>query len=127
MAAPTLDSRLRRRCICMTDDAALLQSLSSRVPEGWELIGTADLAEVGGFEDILQCRFILLDLDAREPLDPLDSIRQVRGGMMLNVPIFCFGGTRELRDEARLAHADRFFEREEIARRLAAFCEQFGW
>ena len=127
MAAPTIDSRLRRRCICMTDDAALLASLSSRLPEGWSMIGTADLAEVGGFEDILQHRFILLDLDAREPLDPLDAIRQVRGDMMLNIPIFCCGGTRELRDEARLARADRFFERGEIADRLAEFCEQFGW
>jgi hypothetical protein len=127
MAAPTIDSRLRRRCICMTDDVTLLRSLSSRLPEGWSMIGTADLAEIGGFEDILQHRFILLDLDAREALDPLDTIRQVRGDMMLNIPILCFGGTRELRDEARLARADRFFERAEIAGRLAAFCEQFGW
>lgn len=91
------------------------------------MIGTADLADAGGFEDILQYRFILLDLDARESLDPLDTIRQVRGAMMLNVPIFCFGGTRELRDEARRARADRFFERAEISDRLVAFCEQFGW
>lgn len=127
MAAPTIDSRRRRRCICMTDDAALLGRLSSSLPEGWSMIGTVDLAEVGGFEDILPYRFILLDLDAREPLDPLDTIRQVRGDMMLNIPILCFGGTRELRDEARLARADRFFEREEITDRLAVFCEQFGW
>ena len=127
MAAPTIDSRLRRRCICMTDDAALLAGLSSRLPEGWSMTGTVDLAEVGGFEDILQCRFILIDLDAHERLNALDAIRQVRGELMLNVPIFCFGGTRELRDAARLARADRFFERAEIADRLAAFCEQFGW
>ena len=91
------------------------------------MTGTTRLADAGGFEDILQYRFILLDLDARESLDPLDTIRQVRGDMMLNVPIFCFGGTRELRDAARQARADRFFERTEISDRLAAFCEQFGW
>jgi hypothetical protein len=127
MAAPTIDSRLRRRCICMTDDAALLGSLSSRLPEGWSMTATVDLAEIGGFEDVLQHRFILLDLDVREPLDPVGTIRQVRGDMMLNIPILCFGGAQALRDEARLARADRFFERAEIADRLAAFCEQFGW
>ena len=69
------------------------------------MTGTTRLADAGGFEDILQYRFILLDLDARELQDPLETIRQVRGDMMLNVPIFCFGGTRELRDAARQARA----------------------
>jgi hypothetical protein len=47
--------------------------------------------------------------------------------MMLNVPIFCCGGDAGRRDAARLARADRFFERGELAARLPAFCEQFGW
>lgn len=47
--------------------------------------------------------------------------------LMLNIAIFCFGGTAEARDDARLSRADRFFERAEIATKLALFCEQFGW
>jgi len=127
MAAPTVESRLERRCIVMSDDGALVSGLRSRLPQGWTLIETADLAEVGGFGDVLQCRFILLDLDAQESFDSLDVIRQVRGEMMLNVPIFCFGGAPQLRDQARQARADRFFERAEIAHNLPVFCEQFGW
>ena len=127
MAAPTVGSRLERRCIVMSDDDALIAQLRSRLPEDWTLVATTDLAEVGAFEDVLQFRFILLDLDVPEKLDPLDVVRQVRGDMMLNVPIFCFGGARELRDEARLARADRFFERAEVGDRLVTFCEQFGW
>lgn len=127
MAAPTSGSRLERRCILMSNDAALAAALRSRLPQGWTMVGTTDLAEIGGFADVLQYRFILLDLDAHDALDPIEAVRQVRGDMMLNVPIFCFGGTRELRDEARQARADRFFERAEMTDRVATFCEQFGW
>ena len=127
MAAPTVDSRLKRRCIVMSNDSALVDQLRSRLPEDWTLVATTDLAEVGAFDDVLQFRFILLDLDNPEMLDPVDVLRQVRGDMMLNIPVFCFGGTRELRDQARLARADRFFERAEVADRLVVFCEQFGW
>ena len=45
----------------------------------------------------------------------------------LNIPIFCFGGTRELRDRARLARADRYFERAEIVDKMLLFCEQYRW
>lgn len=127
MAAPTVDSRLKRRCIVMSNDSALVDQLRSRLPEDWTLIATTDLAEVGAFDDVLQFRFILLDLDHPEMLDPVDVLRRVRGDMMLNIPVFCFGGTRELRDQARLARADRFFERAEVADRLVVFCAQFGW
>ena len=127
MAAPTVDSRLKRRCIVMSNDSALVDQLRSRLPEDWTLVATTDLAEVGAFDDVLQFRFMLLDLDNPELLDPVDVLRQVRGDMMLNIPVFCFGGTRELRDQARLARADRFFERVEVADRLVVFCEQFGW
>ena len=127
MAAPTVDSRLKRRCIVMSNDSALVDQLRSCLPEDWTLVATTDLAEVGAFDDVLQFRFILLDLDNPEMLDPVDVLRQVRGDMMLNIPVFCFGGTRELRDQARLARADRFFERAEVADRLVVFCAQFGW
>lgn len=126
MAAPTVDSRRQRRCIVMTDDTNLLASLRSQVPEDWTLITATDLAQVGGFEDVLQMRFIVLDLDAKA-FDPSAVIEQVRREMMLNVAIFCFGGAAAARDRARQARADRFFERAEIAEKLTSFCEQFGW
>ena len=126
MAQPTPESRLQRRCIVMTDDAALRSQLTAALPPGWRLIATDDLEELGGFQDILQHRFIVLDL-ASGTFDPLDVIRQVRTELMLNVPIFCCGGTPAARDAARLARADRFFERDECVARLGGFCEQFGW
>jgi len=127
MAVPTVRSRLERRCIVMSDDAELVAGLRSRLPQGWTMIETRDLADVGGFEDVLQNRFILLDLDAQDTFDPLEVIGQVRGDMMLNIAIFCFGGPPPVRDQARQARADRFFERAEIAEKLAVFCEQFSW
>lgn len=111
----------------MSDDDALVAELRAALPEGWSMVQANDLSEIGGFEEVLQHRFILLDLDATAAFDPLDVIRQARGEMMLNIAILCFGGTPEERDRARLARADRFFDRREIAGRLAAFCEQFGW
>lgn len=127
MAAPTIASRLERRCIVMSDDDALVAQLREALPEGWSLTQANDLAEIGGFAEVLQHRFLLLDLDATAAFDPPDVVRRVRGEMMLNIAIFCFGGTPQARDTARLARADRFFERGEIAGRLAALCEQFGW
>ena len=47
--------------------------------------------------------------------------------LMLNVPIFCFGGVADVRDEARLSRADRFFEREEIVEKMQLFCKQYQW
>lgn len=127
MAAPTVRSRLERRCIVMSDDAELVAGLRSRLPQGWTMIETRNLADVGGFEDVLQNRFILLDLDAQDTFDPLEVIGQVRSDMMLNIAIFCFGGPPPVRDQARQARADRFFKRAEITEKLAAFCEQFSW
>lgn len=127
MAVPTVRSRLERRCIVMSDDAELVAGLRSRLPQGWTMIETRDLADVGSFEDVLQNRFILLDLDAQDTFDPLEVIGQVRGDMMLNIAIFCFGGPPPVRDQARQARADRFFERAEITEKLAVFCEQFSW
>lgn len=126
MAQPTLESRLQRRCIVMTDDAVLRSQLTAALPPGWQLAAGHDLDAFGGFEEILQYRFIVLDLDS-SAFDVLDVVRTVRTDLMLNVPILCFGGPPAMRDAARLARADRFFEREEIVARLAGFCGQFGW
>lgn len=127
MAAPTIEARLQRKFIVMTRDAALLSALRAALPEGWKMIEALDLDEIGEFQDILLHRFILLDLDETGAFDPVEAIRRVRMEYMLNVPIFCFGGAAEVRDEARLSRADRFFGRAEIAEKLPLFCGQYGW
>lgn len=127
MSAPTIASRLQRRFILMSGDDALAAALRAALPQNWHMVQTNDHEELGGFQEVLQHRFILLDLDAGEALDPLQTIRAVRMEMMLNVPIFCFGGSAQMRDEARLARADRFFERAEMVGRMLQFCDQYGW
>ncbi|MCZ7565211.1 MAG: hypothetical protein M5U08_16720 [Burkholderiales bacterium] len=127
MSAPTIASRLRRRCVLMTRDAALERALRDRLPPGWEMATTTAPASLGGFEEILQYRFLLLDLDEAGAFDPIDVLRELRVDLMLNVPVFCFGGGAAARDAARLARGDRFFDRAEIVERLPVFCEQYGW
>lgn len=127
MSGPTVASRRRRRFLLMTSDDALASSLACALPEGWEMERTADLDALGGFAEILQFRFLLLDLDEREGFDPLDVIRQLRMDLMLNIAILCFGGGAEVRNEARVQRADRFFERGEMLARMRQFCEQYGW
>lgn len=127
MSAPTIESRKQRKFILVTADASLAAALRAVLPEGWQMAQTRDLDEVGGFQDILLHRFILLDLDEAGAYDALEIIRQVRMELMLNVPIFCFGGDAALRDEARLARADRFFERGEIVDKMQLYCDQYGW
>lgn len=127
MAAPTIASRLQRRFLVMSRDVAVVDALRVALPPGWTLVETHDLDTLGGYAEILQFRFLLLDLDACGAADPLEVIEQVRGELMLNLPVFCFGGDDGLQDAARLARADRFFERDEIVARLPQFCEQFGW
>jgi hypothetical protein len=127
MSTPTISSRLQRRFILMSGDDVLTAALRAALPEGWQMMQTNDLGELGGFQDILQYRFLLLDLDAGGAFDPLETIREVRMEMMLNLPILCFGGEAADRDEARLARADRFFERDEMVGRMRQFCEQYGW
>ena len=127
MAAPAIEARLQRKFIVMTRDAGLLSALRAALPEGWKMVEVLDLGEIGAFQDILLYRFILLDLDESVAFDPVKTIRKVRMEYMLNVPVFCFGGTAEARDEARLARADRFFGRAEIAEKLPLFCAQHGW
>jgi len=127
MAVPTIASRLERRCIVMSGDANLVSQLREQLPPGWDMTQTSDLDAIGGFGEILQYRFLLLDLDDGSGFDPLETLHRARVDMMLNIPIFCFGGAPAVRDQARLARADRFFERAEIVARCGGFCEQFGW
>jgi hypothetical protein len=127
MATPTIATRLQRRFIVMSGDQKLIAQLQDELPGGWEMTATVSLDDLGGFQDILQYRFILLDLDAAGLFDPLDVIRQVRMELMLNIAIICFGGASDARDEARLARADRFFERAEIVEKMKLFCGQYGW
>jgi len=127
MSEPTVDSRRRRRFILMTSDDALAAKLEAALPQGWELVRAADLDALGGFAEILQHRFLLLDLDDYELFDPLDVIRRIRIDLMLNIAILCFGGLPDVRNEARIQRADRFFERGEMVERMHQFCEQYGW
>lgn len=127
MAIPTIESRLQRKFIVMTRDASLIASLRDELPDGWQMVESLNLEDIGSYQDILLHRFILLDLDEYEAFDPLDVIRMVRMEWMLNVPIFCFGGEPNVRDEARLSRADRFFERTEMVEKMKLFCQQYQW
>ncbi|MDA8095516.1 MAG: hypothetical protein M0T84_16730 [Betaproteobacteria bacterium] len=127
MTAPTIASRLRRRFVVMTTDEALLERLRRDLPAAWEMVEALDLETLGEYQDILLFRFLFLDLDEQAAFDPLDIIDTVRREHMLNVPIFCFGGSQALRDAARLARADRFFERDEVAEKVRLFCDQYRW
>lgn len=128
MTSPTIAARLQRKFILMTHDAALQASMQAAVPEGWEMVASLDLDALGGFEQILLYRFIFLDLDTlTDDFDPQDAIRKIRMELMLNVAIFCFGGSDDERDQARLNRADRFFDRHEMLERLPQFCHQYRW
>jgi len=126
MSEPTVASRLQRRCLLLTTDAAIIAALRAAVPAGWQLNVAASPEEAGDFAEILQHRFVLLDLDDAA-IDPLDAIGTLRGEMMLNIPVIGIGGSPALRDAARIARADRFFSRTEAAAVLRQFCSQFDW
>lgn len=127
MAQPTIEKRLQRRFIVMSADAAMIESLRAQVPAGWEMVVTTDLDALGDWGEILLYRFLLLDLDEIDAFDPLDVIRAIRTEHMLQIAVFCFGGDSELRDEMRLARADRFFDRGEMAAMLPQFLDQYSW
>lgn len=127
MAKPTIEARLQRKYIAMSSDLPLIERLRHATPEGWSMVHCEALAELGEFHDVLLHRFLLLDLEEQNLFDPIDIIREVRTELMLNIAIFCFGGSPELRDEARLNRADRFFERDEIVDKMLLYCEQYGW
>lgn len=127
MAAPTIATRLQRRCILLCADAGMRARLEAALPEGWTLTAPAAGDALEDYAEVLQHRFVLLDLDEVERFDPIAMIEKLRSELMLNVPIFCFGGDAARRDAARLARADRFFERSEVADMVPRFCEQFAW
>lgn len=126
MASPTIESRRRRRFLLLSSDQALAADLRGALAEGWEMTVATDVDALGGFEQILQYRFLLLDLDDAA-FDPLATIEHLRRDLMLNIAIVCLGGAKATRDAARLARADRFFERAEAVERMRQFCAQYGW
>ncbi len=126
MATPTIASRRLRRFILLSGDAALAAALAAELPEGWEMTRSADVEALGGFAEILQHRFLLLDLE-HAATEPVAAITTLRRDLMLNIAIVCLGGSKAVRDAARLARADRFFERPEAVERMRQFCAQYGW
>ncbi len=126
MAEPTVATRLERKILLVSSDTALEECLTPALPAQWTITRTDDPAALGGFAEVLQYRFMLLDLEDRM-IDPLEIIDTVRQQLMLNIAIICFGGDNAKKDEARLARADRFFEREEIVSVMLKFCEQYDW
>jgi hypothetical protein len=125
-AGPTIESRRRRRFVLLSGDGALSAALRAALPEGWEMVATTDLESLGGFEEILQHRFVVLDLDDAA-FDAVGAVAYLRRELMLNIAVVCLGGSTALRDAARLARADRFFERDEAVERMRQFCGQYGW
>jgi CheY-like chemotaxis protein len=126
VSAPTIESRLRRRFVLMSSDAALAAALAAALPDGWTMTRATALDDVGSFADILQHRYLLLDLDDAG-FDPLEAVTTLRTELALNIPVLTLGGDRERRDAARLARADRFFDRDEAVTVMRRFCEQYAW
>ncbi len=126
MAQPTVASRLERRFVLCSSDAELEALLRGALPESWVMVRITDLAALGDFAEVLQYRFLLLDLEDAV-FDPLDIIDTVRRELMLNIAILCLGGDPALRDAARLARADRFFERSAAVEVMRQFCGQYDW
>jgi len=121
---PTIAARLARKLVLLTADEALGERLEQALPQSWKISRVRRIGELGEFQEVLLHRFVLLDLDAP---GALETIGEIRGDMMLNIPIFCLGGDQARRDAARLARADRFFARDEIAAMLPKLCQQFAW
>lgn len=123
----TVAARLARRLIVFSVDPALRADVAASLPAGWQASYAAGVAEVGEFQEVLLHRFALLDLEPGDGSDPIETVREIRSEMLLNIPIFCVGGDAAARDAARLARADRFFERSELAALLPGLCEGFAW
>ncbi len=126
MAQPTVASRLERKLVLVSSDAVLAAALRAALPGDWKLEQTTELATLGDFSEILQYRFLLLDLDDAA-FDALDIIDTVRRELMLNIAILCIGGDAARRDAARLARADRFFGRDAAVTVMQQFCAQYDW
>ncbi|PKY10656.1 hypothetical protein B1757_08750 [Acidithiobacillus marinus] len=124
---PSIEERMRKRFILMNSDAVLRQAVAKAIPEKWEMTEATDLEAFEEWQEILLHRFMLLNLEDPQISDPVELIDQIRREYQLNIPIFCLGGSREIRDQARSARADRFFDREEGLQRLPEFFQQFAW
>lgn len=110
----------------MTSDASWHAMATQAVPAQWSCTVATDLADVGEWNDILLYRFLVLD--AEDPsLDPVEIVRALRTEFMLQIAVFVFGGSPELRDELRLARADRFYERDQVSEVLPQFFHQYRW
>lgn len=127
MVEPTIDARMRRRYILMTTDADMRTRLRALTPENWTCVEVTDLEELGEWNEVLLHRFLVMDLEESDAFDPLDVIRVLRREHQINIPVFCFGGDEDIRDEMRLARTDRFFSREEMPGMLPRFFEQYQW
>lgn len=127
MSEPTIERRMEKRIILMTQDAEMIRSLEAQLPSDWSLHPVTDLEALGPWNEVLLYRFLLLDLDEVEVFDPLDVIRTLRMEYQINLPVFCFGGDQDIQDEMRLARADRFFGRAEMIEKLPEFIRQYDW
>lgn len=127
MNRPTIEQRLRRRLVLMSRDEAMEAAVRARMPAGWELHRVTELEALGDWHEILLYRFLILDLDEIDAFDPLDVIRELRVLHQINLPVFCFGGDAALRDEMRLARADRLLDRDALLELLPALFERYGW
>ncbi|RMD70336.1 MAG: hypothetical protein D6819_04550 [Gammaproteobacteria bacterium] len=119
---PTVEARLKRRFILMTEDRSLIDDLQKKVPEGWEMVVAADLESLGDWHAILLHRFLILDLQGMA-CDPLEVVETLRRDYLLNIPIFCLG---EQDRALKAMGADRFFPRAGFSARLADLCRPFG-
>lgn len=127
MSEPSIARRLERRIILMTRDPEMIRNVDATLEPPWQLVTVTDLEDLGAWNEVLLHRFLLLDLDEVEAFDPLDVIRTLRMEYQINLPVFCFGGDEDIRDEMRLSRADRFFDREEMLERLPEFLRQYDW
>ena len=127
MSEPSIARRLERRIILMTRDPEMIRNVEATLEPPWQLVTVTDLEDLGAWNEVLLHRFLLLDLDEVEAFDPLDVIRTLRMEYQINLPVFCFGGDEDIRDEMRLSRADRFFDCEEMLERLPEFLRQYDW
>ncbi|OOG23814.1 hypothetical protein B1C78_09780 [Thioalkalivibrio denitrificans] len=127
MAEPTIQARMQRRFILMTTDADMRARIREATPSHWTCVEATDLEALGSWNEVLLHRFLVIDLDEFDAFDPLDVIHVLRREHQINIPVFCFGGDEDIRDEMRLARADRFFSRDEMLEMLPRFFEQYQW
>jgi len=127
MAEPTITERLIRKYAVMTTDQTMIEKLKAKTPSAWHCRVVTDLEQLGEWHEVLLHRFLLLDLDEIDAFDPIDVIHILRREFQINIGVFCFGGDDDIQDEMRLARADRFFGREEMAERLPEFIRQYDW